>query len=306
MASTYAVLNASRGSGYKDRIEVRYHLPEKIRPSARHAVGGRIVYYEPRRAADGRGRSVYFACAKVTGMVPDDETGMPNHHFLKVTDFVPFRVPVSLRKADGSYWESQMSPGNAKAYTQNSIRYLAPSDFAAIVNAGLGDLFDEDKIALHDMDGIAADEDTSNLFRLPSWERERRIETILTSRPIRDAMFRTAVRKAYGYRCAITGLEIRNGGGRPEVEGAHIWSVERGGPDVVQNGIALSKTVHWMFDRGLVGIRDDYSLIVSHNKVPEAYRGLIKNQEARIILPKDETLRPDPFFLAKHREVHCL
>jgi putative restriction endonuclease len=49
-------------------------------------------------------------------------------------------------------------------------------------------------------------------------------------------MFHLNVREAYCFRCAVTGLEIRNGGGRPEVQAAHIRAVEDGGPDGVQNG----------------------------------------------------------------------
>jgi len=104
----------------------------------------------------------------------------------------------------------------------------------------------------------------------------------------------------------VTGLCIRNGGGRPEVDAAHIWSVEDGGPDVVNNGLALSKTVHWLFDRGLIGVRDDYSLVVSHNKLPETMRGLLAPQEQLIRLPRDKRHWPSPRFIAIHRAKHLL
>jgi putative restriction endonuclease len=42
----------------------------------------------------------------------------------------------------------------------------------------------------------------------------------------------------------------------------------------VQNGLALSGTVHWLFDRHLISLTDDYRLLVSHNKVPAELRGL--------------------------------
>jgi hypothetical protein len=58
---------------------------------------------------------------------------------------------------------------------------------------------------------------------------------------------------AYGARCAVTGWKLINGGGRAEAQAAHIRPVERGGPDSVQNGIALSGTAHWMFDREIPG-----------------------------------------------------
>lgn len=83
----------------------------------------------------------------------------------------------------------------------------------------------------------------------------------LTNRAIRDRNFRKTVLKAYGERCAITGLRLINGGGRAEVEAAHIRPVEHDGPDIVSNGIALSGTAHWMFDRSLVSLSNDLKFL---------------------------------------------
>jgi putative restriction endonuclease len=303
----YAVFNASRGTSYKDRIEERYHFSDSLLKPAGMSVGKRIVYYEPRRADQGRGREVYFATARVSGIVQDNETGLPDHHFALVDQFLPFKCLVPPRRPDGTYMESRIAkPSSAKGLMQNSIRGLMGPDFARIVLAGLGDVFDLSKAALHDLDEALRDPVAGELLRLPYDERERRIEQFLVNRPVRDVMFRASVRSAYECRCAVTGFAIRNGGGRPEVHAAHIWAVEDGGPDAVQNGVALSQTFHWLFDRGLIGVRDDYSLIVSHNKLPEGLRGLIGVREEQILLPSDPTLRPDPFFLAKHRSKHCL
>ncbi|MBX9460355.1 MAG: HNH endonuclease [Brevundimonas sp.] len=74
---------------------------------------------------------------------------------------------------------------------------------------------------------------------------------MLVNRKVRDTSFRRQVCRAYDDTCAITGLRIINGGGRSEVQAAHIWPVEHGGPDTVRNGLALSGTVHWLFDRHL-------------------------------------------------------
>ena len=70
-------------------------------------------------------------------------------------------------------------------------------------------------------------------------------------------MFRRVVLRAYDEQCAITGLKLINGGGRAEADAAHIRPVEANGPDIVNNGIALSGTAHWMFDRGLIALSDD-------------------------------------------------
>ena len=110
--------------------------------------------------------------------------------------------------------------------------------------------------------------------------------------------------KAYDRRCALTGFQFINGGGRAEVEAAHIKSVQDKGPDVVQNGLALSGTVHWMFDRGLLTIADNAEILMSNhiNDVDGVQKILRADGLARF--PDDPNYRPDPAFLRWHRE-HC-
>ena len=38
--------------------------------------------------------------------------------------------------------------------------------------------------------------------------------------------------------------------------GLHIRPVDANGPDIVSNGLAVSGTAHWMFDRELIGLDD--------------------------------------------------
>jgi putative restriction endonuclease len=90
--------------------------------------------------------------------------------------------------------------------------------------------------------------------------------------------------------------------GDAEVEAAHIKSVEAKGPDVVQNGLALSGTVHWMFDRGLLSVADDQSILLSNhiNDVDGVRKILLPSGRARF--PEDVRERPDAAFLRWHRE----
>src|SRR5690606_17279832 len=90
--------------------------------------------------------------------------------------------------------------------------------------------------------------------------RDRKLSTI--SRIERDRIFRRIVLRAYSERCAISGLKLINGFGRAEVVAAHIRPVEKNGPDIISNGIALSGTVHWMFDRGLLSLSDNLEILV--------------------------------------------
>ena len=125
---------------------------------------------------------------------------------------------------------------------------------------------------------------------------------VLVSRKFREQSFARQVKRAYGARCAMSGLELRNGGGRPEVEAAHILPVEKNGPDTVRNGIALSGTIHWMFDRGLLAVDDDGTILMESGSITSeiADRLLVPNRQ--LIVPANEAMRPHPEYLRWHRE----
>jgi putative restriction endonuclease len=134
-------------------------------------------------------------------------------------------------------------------------------------------------------------------------ERER--VAVYSSRLVRDRVFRRIVLDAYDCRCAVTGLKFINGNGRAEVEAAHIKPVEHHGPDDIRNGIALSGTAHWMFDRGLISLSDDLEVLVSRqvNDTDSVWKLL--NQTRKATVPANPAYRPHPSYLAWHRE-HCL
>jgi len=297
-----AVFDTKPNSGYDDAITRRYHFPTQSNymAAARGALGDWIVYREPARNG---GRRAYIAVARVLEIEPD--TTRANHAYAIVGEYLPFDRPVSFA-AGGRYWEAPLraviDPSRVGATLQGkAMRPLADNDFAAIVQAGLSEtLAPENAIRLGlGVEDIAAPFDYDSV---PGIEQVRRIEQMLVNRKIRDANFRRQVCDAYGDRCAVTGLRIINGGGRSEVQAAHIWSVESGGPDVVQNGLALSGTIHWLFDRHLISLTDDYRLLVSHNKVPAELRSLFEKQMNRIHLPRDRHDWPHPAYIERHRQ----
>lgn len=136
------------------------------------------------------------------------------------------------------------------------------------------------------------------------FEQSRERAGFSVSRIIRDRVFRRVVLRAYSERCAISGIKLINGNGRAEVAAAHIRPVEANGPDIVSNGIALSGTVHWMFDRGLISLSDQLEVLVSRQaNDAEAIRSLI-NKTGHAFAPERSSERPHPSFLQWHRE-HC-
>jgi putative restriction endonuclease len=294
------VFDTKSNSGYDDEITQRYHFPPQYRAIAETLVGDWIVYREPQR---NNGRRAYIAAARVLRIDPD--SNRLGHAYALIRDYLPFDQPVPF-SSDGQYAEAPLraigNPSRVGAYLQGkSVRQLADSDFGAIVRRGLGETMAPANAIRLELDPGHADEEALSLLQAPIGEQERRVEQILLNRKIRDANFRRQVCDAYENQCAVTRLRIINGGGKAEVQAAHIWPVAEGGPDAVQNGIALCATAHWLFDRHLISLTDDYRLLVSHNKVPGELRGLFENQLDRIHLPSDNSRWPHPTYIARHR-----
>lgn len=121
---------------------------------------------------------------------------------------------------------------------------------------------------------------------------------------IRTSSFRDDVFAAYGYTCAVTGLRMSFGPRAFGLDAAHIKWHAHGGPDEVQNGIALAPTVHRLFDRGAWTLDDDYRLRVSasFDGSGPVVESLMKQHGHQIRLPAISTHRPELDFIRWHRD----
>lgn len=54
------------------------------------------------------------------------------------------------------------------------------------------------------------------------------------------------------------------------LDAAHIHSFSKGGPCTIRNGLALSKTAHWLVDRGLWSLSDDLHILVKQTTFHES------------------------------------
>jgi putative restriction endonuclease len=278
---------------YDDSPAERYQFPSQYLRRAEACVGDWIVYYEPRRVTETRG---YFAAAKVQQIIPDP--GAPGMYIAVIEpgSYLDFANPVPFSGPTGVVETGVLnSEGRISGRAQSAIRPLSRDDFNKIVQQGLNDT--TPLLPRVDQPALEANEDQAP-FQL---EQERERVSSLTSRILRDRVFRKVVLRAYDQRCAVTGLKLINGSGRAEVAAAHIRPVEDRGPDIVSNGIALSGTAHWMFDRGLISLADDLEIMVSRQvNDPDGVRALI-NKNGRAIEPRRASDRPHPHFLQWHR-----
>jgi putative restriction endonuclease len=297
----FGVFIHREGSPYGDEPGLKYRFSKRYLTRAEHCVGGWILYYEPVKVRRSRG---YYATAKVKEVTPDpDQEGM-YVAWLEPLTFMEFPNPVAQRDKDGLPYELGLlnESGALNGNRQSAVRAISYADYYRILDQGLA----EDHPLLprigdaEPLPGGAFQFDEGQTPFVFEQERER-IE-VMTSRVVRDRVFRRVVLRAYDERCAVTGLKLINGGGRAEVAAAHIRPVEQNGPDIVTNGLALSGTAHWMFDRGLIGVEDDLSIIVSrHVNDRDGVDSLI-NRTGRLIGPLVSRDRPHTAFLQWHRE----
>ncbi|MCX5570160.1 HNH endonuclease [Kaistia nematophila] len=307
-----AVFTTKVSPAYDDLPEVRYHFPRTYLNQVEAALGDWIVYYEPRRSSadlqSRGGRQCYFAIARVASIEPDPSR--EGRFYAHMMDYLEFDRPVPFSEG-GHYYESALRKLNGstnKGAFRRAVRNLLNREFELIVAAGfahaLGNAARErpypDPPESPQSPMLEASEAEGRFnYDLPETEPRRIVEQLI-ARPFRDRAFVSAVKTAYDDRCAITGIKIINGGGRSEVQAAHIQPVAADGPDSVRNGIALSGTVHWLFDRGLISIDDDYQILTASQLPDTMHRWFLP--EGRMALPQRIDLRPHPAFLKFHRE----
>jgi putative restriction endonuclease len=287
-----AVFTTSESSVYDDQPEVRYHFPRTYLRQAEAAVGDLVVYYEPRRTkgpTSRTGRQAYFAVARVLRI--EQDPARPDHYYAYVGDYLEFDQEVPFQK-EGRYYESAlMKPDGttSKGAFGRAVRTLDDMEFEAILHEGFAR---KPEPWEYPVTGVAEP---------PLEYTVRPIAAQVVMRPFRDKAFQRHVREAYDKTCAVTGLRLINGGGRPEVQAAHIQPVAAHGPDSIRNGLALTGTVHWLFDRGLLSVDDDYRILLAQKGMPEGLGGLVQ-PDRKLRLPRRPEWRPHLGYLRWHRE----
>ena len=277
---------------YDDIPAERYQFRKPYLSRAQQCVGDWIVYLEPTKVRGSRG---YFAVAQVEAIVPDPTAADMYLALIAPATYLDFVRRVPFSGADGPIERGVLNEAGAiSGRAQAAVRPLSRVDFVRIVNAGLPD--DDTLPRVGELAPLDRVQDPQVPF-----EVERPIIQSLVNRPFRDRAFRRAVLHAYDARCAVTGWKLINGGGRAEAEAAHIRPVERGGPDSVRNGLALSGTAHWMFDRGLIGLSDDLDILISRQVNDRPSVEAIINRTGKALVPELPAMRPHPAFLGWHR-----
>ncbi len=122
----------------------------------------------------------------------------------------------------------------------------------------------------------------------------------------RTSNFRKNVLRAYEYKCAICGFDVKLGTSPIALEASHIKWQKAGGPNEAVNGLALCVMHHKLFDRGAFTLSRQWQVLVSdeaHGSV--GLQEWLKDFHGQTInFPQRRTYYPEMDFIGWHvREV---
>lgn len=133
------------------------------------------------------------------------------------------------------------------------------------------------------------------------------VYTKVRSRGVLHLLFRDAVRKAYGWTCAFTGMQFEEA-----LHACHIVPWTNATPQQrmdVRNGVLLNPLHHRLFDAGKLTFSVDYRVLYNdpkgkerkHSQLEAALSIKLHNQAMHV--PRLLKLRPLPEYLAQHNEI---
>lgn len=122
---------------------------------------------------------------------------------------------------------------------------------------------------------------------------ERGIEKLFDS-----VKFRDFVMQGYGYKCAVTQTTIKHKN-LFNLEAAHIKPKSHGGLFLPSNGLALSRDIHWAFDKGFFTITNNFKIKV-HDEIKSSF--LLQYDGKEMNVPEIDFFKPDLKFLQYHQE----
>ena len=260
------------------------------------------IIYEP-RGRSRRGRMAYVGWAILHGSPRRDLSGQGNAYRVDFLEPIrSFDRPVP-REIDGEpieQWLRDYPRGNLRntATRGRAVRGLVADEVETIIRLGATNGTWNAPESTGGDPSISQAGDT----------RTRQIVTRLG----RSERFRQDVLEAYGKRCAVSGLSA--GRIKGLVEAAHIRGAGQPecGPDHITNGIALTPTLHRLFDRHLFSLQyqGNELVVVTSNQLtidmvqdPITGSRLSLQQGQRVCLPSDIASRPGRQFVDFHRRL---
>lgn len=118
----------------------------------------------------------------------------------------------------------------------------------------------------------------------------------------RDPNFRENVLRAYEYKCAVCGFDVKLRHQPVALEAAHIRPRKNGGPDIEENGLALCSLHHQLFERGVFTLSEQLEILVSEyaNGSTGLGKWLMRFHGKKIKRPQNQMYYPRINFIHWH------
>lgn len=312
------VLDAVEISGYQAIITAGQH-PFGLRifkPEDTAALKVRLYIWNCTHGGNNRPADEYRV--QLTGVVPELAAGEQAVLLGWHDDYEVF-VAFDITKHAG---QDAASPS---IQVKENVLHAAHTQAFAAYERGNGEIaiafrpeffvaYARDAARLHGQRGALASylESLNNITQISdadvaSINRPERREVIATiRRKVREQDFRLRVLSAYGYKCAMCGVQLRL------VEAAHILPVAAPhSTDETNNGVSLCSLHHRAYDANLVSFTHQYRIEVSNAAVQELRAdnrlgGLTPFRAAlrpALILPADARDHPNPAYVRRSRDI---
>ena len=121
----------------------------------------------------------------------------------------------------------------------------------------------------------------------------------------RDPKFRNAVLIAWRKQCAMCGYDGELANSSVGLEAAHVKWFSQGGPDELENGMALCELHHALFDLGVLGLSPTHRILVTDGFVgkSEASKRLVYDlHDTELREPAPNKPMPSLDFVSWHRK----
>lgn len=117
----------------------------------------------------------------------------------------------------------------------------------------------------------------------------------------RSSAWRQEILQAWDRACAFCGFDGQTGGASVGIEAAHVRWFNFGGPDDLDNGLALCSLHHKLLDRGVLGFANPQTIVVSQTYSARSEEGKrLYDLHQRRITPRPGTVLPSPEHVAWH------
>ena len=221
----------------------------------------------------------------------------PNRSYFKVSDIVIFskyflELNVPIYKID------IFRVGDEHYEDLNALITSSPINGNHALFEGSLDFIDTQMTNLETLETVIPAETKQIVKKEQDKYNYSEIEETKRSNLFNSVSFRDFVLLGYKNRCAITNESIFHEK-LINLEAAHIMPKSHSGSFLPCNGIALSRDMHWAFDKGMFSISEEHTIIV-HDDVKNTILNKYHNQ--KINLPTEDFFKPEKAFLNYHRE----